>query len=56
MTLPPALDRKIRNRFDELIKEGAELASKMKEHSRNKKKNEKDSIMILGEEPGHTSE
>ena len=50
-------DEKIRNRFEQLIREGTELAEKMEEHSRlheieRKRKRES----FFGSEYGHTSE
>ena len=51
MPLPPGLDEKIRNRFDELIKDGTELVSNMKINNQN------DPYLYgIGENSGHTPE
>lgn len=54
MPLPPELDQKIRNRFDELIKEGTELVSNMKKNDQNER--HKYSMVIGHENSGHTPE
>ncbi len=54
MPLPPALDEKIRNRFDELIFEANELVPKMQAHDDEVR--EKSSVILVTPRYGHIPE
>ncbi len=56
MPMPPKLDEKIRNRFDELIAEANELIPKMQKYGAEYDRNRSDSVLFAPTNYGHVSE